>query len=145
YRNWLSIREYNIIESINTLSWAWGVLYYSTNPGGPCNKPNSIGSSKPYPNSSCTGNFHTYTIEVDRIEYPETLSWFVDREQFHQVNETQLPEDVWEKTVHRSYFILLNMAIGGGFPNGVFGGPTPTNSTISGGTYEIRYVAVYNS
>ncbi|KAH7140290.1 secreted glucosidase [Dactylonectria estremocensis] len=145
YWNWPSVGEYDIMESINTLDRVWGVLHCDTNPGGACDEPNGIGNSRPCPKSSCAGDFHTYAVEVDRTGYPETLSWFVDGEQFHQVNETQLPTDVWEKTVHRPHFILLNLAMGGGFPNGVYGGPTPTNSTVSGGTYEVAYVAVYNS
>ncbi|KAK2468348.1 hypothetical protein H9L39_17846 [Fusarium oxysporum f. sp. albedinis] len=145
YWNWPSIGEIDIMENVNNLDRVWGVLHCGTNPGGPCNEPNGLGDSRPCPGGSCAGKFHTYAVEVDRAEYPETLRWFVDGVQYHQVNETELPEDVWEQTVHRPHFVLLNMAIGGGFPDGVHGGQTPLNTTVSGGRYEIRYVAVYNS
>ncbi|KAM5354087.1 hypothetical protein ACJ41O_000737 [Fusarium nematophilum] len=145
YWNWPSIGEFDIMENINNLDRAWAVLHCGTNPGGPCDEPNGLGDNRPCPGGSCAGNFHTYTIEVDRASYPETLRWFIDGVQHHQVNETELPADVWEQTVHRPHFVLLNMAIGGGFPNGVYGGETPLNTTASGGRYEVRYVAVYNS
>ncbi|KAJ4309851.1 hypothetical protein N0V84_011279 [Fusarium piperis] len=145
YWNWPSIGEMDIMENVNNLDRVWGVLHCGTNPGGPCNESNGLGDSRPCAGASCAGNFHTYAIEVDRTASPETLSWFVDGAMYHQVNETALPEKVWEQTVHSPHFILLNMAIGGGFPSGLHGGPTPLNTTASGGRYEIRYVAVYNS
>ncbi|KAF0315635.1 glycosyl hydrolase family 16 [Colletotrichum asianum] len=145
YWNWPSIGEFDIMENVNLMDRHWGVYHCGTNPGGPCDESNGIGNSSTCPDSACPGNFHTYSIEVDRQNSPETLTWFVDGVQFHQVNETAIPDAVWKKTVHNPHFILMNMAIGGGFPNGIYGSETPTNATVSGGTYEAEYVAVYNS
>ena len=41
--------------------------------------------------------------------------------------------------------IILDLAIGGGYPDGVCGCTTPTGATISGGTMSVAYVAAYES
>jgi Ricin-type beta-trefoil lectin domain len=41
--------------------------------------------------------------------------------------------------------IILDLAIGGGYPNGVCGCTTPTASTASGGTMSVDYVAAYTT
>ncbi|KAI9154994.1 hypothetical protein HJFPF1_07555 [Paramyrothecium foliicola] len=145
YWNWPSVGEIDIMENVNNLDRVWGVLHCGTNPGGICNEPSGLGDSRPCPDKSCSGYYHTYGVEVDRSAEPESIKWLVDGIQYHEVNQTQLGEEVWTQTVHRPHFLLLNMAMGGGFPDGVYGGRTPLNSTKSGGTYEVDYVAVYNS
>jgi hypothetical protein len=45
-------------------------------------------------------------------------------------------------TNHAGYFILLNVAMGGAFPDAL-AGPTPTASTVSGVPMRVDYVAVY--
>jgi hypothetical protein len=44
--------------------------------------------------------------------------------------------------VGHSFFIIFDLAIGGGFP-GAFGGG-PDADTVSGGAMTVDYVAVYN-
>jgi hypothetical protein len=46
-------------------------------------------------------------------------------------------------TSHAGYFLLLNVAMGGAFPNGVAGSGTPTAATIPGRPMLVDYVAVY--
>lgn len=133
------------MENVNTVDRVWGVLHCDINPGGECNESNGLGDSRPCPDSRCPGNFHTYAIEVDRSTTPETLTWFVDDVKYHELDETSFSESVWRQTVQTPHFVLMNLAIGGGFPDGVAGLKTPTNATASGGTYEAEYVAVYNS
>jgi beta-glucanase (GH16 family) len=91
------------------------------------------------------GNFHTYTLEVDRSQELEAVRWFVDGILFWQVVETDLPADTWAQAVHNPHFVLLNLAIGGAFPNNQFGSATPLSNTVSGGTLQAEYIAVYNN
>jgi hypothetical protein len=46
-------------------------------------------------------------------------------------------------TSHQGYFILLNVAMGGAFPNGGAGRATPTPQTTPGRSIAVDYVAVW--
>lgn len=42
------------------------------------------------------GNFHEYTFEIDRTTTgQEAMRWFVDNEQYKEIKQSELPEDVW--------------------------------------------------
>ncbi len=47
-------------------------------------------------------------------------------------------------TGHEGYFLLLNVAMGGAFPNGAAGSASPTAATVSGKPMLVDYVAVYD-
>ncbi|MBL7253098.1 carbohydrate-binding protein [Paractinoplanes lichenicola] len=148
YRNdrysWPAIGEFDVMENVNGINSVWGVLHCGVNPGGPCNETNGIGASRACPGSTCQGNFHTYAFEWDRSVSPNQLRWYVDGQQFHSVNQNQIGEPHWgNMTNHAGYHILLNVAMGGGFPNGVAGFGTPTSATVPGAPMLVDYVAVY--
>jgi hypothetical protein len=48
----------------------------------------------------------------------------------------------WANAVDHPFFIILDLAMGGGFPAAFGGGPNA--STVSGGQLKVDYVAVYN-
>jgi beta-glucanase (GH16 family) len=144
YWNWPGIGEFDIMENVNGLNNVWGVLHCGVSPGGPCNETNGIGNSRPCPGASCQSAFHTYRFEWDRSISPNQLRWYVDDQQFHSVSQGQLPADTWNNmTSHAGYFILLNVAMGGGFPDGVAGHATPTGATVAGRPMVVDYVAVW--
>jgi len=145
YWNWPGIGEFDIMENVNGLNTVWGVLHCGVNPGGPCNETNGIGASRPCPGSSCQSAFHTYRFEWDRSVSPNQLRWYVDDQLYHTVYETQIGEYWDDMTSHAGYFILLNVAIGGGFPDGVAGFTTPTAATVPGRSMLVDYVAVWTS
>jgi hypothetical protein len=71
------------------------------------------------------------------------LRWYVDGQQFHTVTQSQVGEPHWTNmTSHAGYFLLLNVAMGGGFPNGVAGFNTPTGDTVPGASMVVDYVTV---
>jgi beta-glucanase (GH16 family) len=145
YQNWPAIGEFDIMENVNGINSVWGVLHCGVNPGGPCNESNGIGASRACPGSSCQSAFHTYRFEWDRSVNPEQLRWYVDGQQYHSVSEGRFDATTWNNmTAHGGYFILLNVAIGGGFPNGVAGFTTPTAATAPGVPMLVDYVAVWN-
>jgi hypothetical protein len=142
YWNWPGIGEFDIMENVNGINSVWGVLHCGVNPGGPCNETTGLGASRACPGTSCQSGFHTYRFEWDTSISPNQFRWYVDGQQFHSISQGQLPADTWNNmTSHAGYFILLNLAIGGAFPDAL-NGPTPRPETVPGHPLVIDYVAV---
>ncbi|KOX12932.1 1,3-beta-glucanase [Saccharothrix sp. NRRL B-16348] len=146
YWNWPAIGEFDIMENVNGINSVWGVLHCGVNPGGPCNETNGLGASRACPGSTCQSAFHTYRFEWDESSSPKALRWYVDGQQFHSVTQNQFDATTWNNmTGHAGYFLLLNLAMGGAFPNGVAGFGTPTAATQSGHSMVVDYVAVWSA
>lgn len=146
YWNWPAIGEFDIMENVNGLNTVWGVLHCGVSSGGPCDETNGRGASRACPGSTCQSAFHTYRFEWDTSITPNQLRWYVDGQQFHSVSQNQLDATTWSNmTSHAGYFLLLNVAMGGAFPNGVSGRATPTSATVSGRPMVVDYVAVWQS
>ncbi|GAA2632179.1 carbohydrate-binding protein [Actinomadura fulvescens] len=146
YWNWPAIGEFDIMENVNGINSVWGVLHCGVNPGGPCNETSGLGANRACPGSSCQSAMHAYRFEWDRSVSPNQLRWYVDGQQFHSVSQSQFDAATWNNmTGHAGYFLLLNVAMGGAFPNGVAGQATPTPATVSGRPMLVDYVAVWQS
>ncbi|MFD2767262.1 carbohydrate-binding protein [Micromonospora eburnea] len=143
YQNWPGVGEFDIMENVNGINSVWGVLHCGVAPGGPCDEFNGIGSSRACPGGTCQSAFHTYRFEWDASVSPQQLRWYVDGQLFHSVSQSQVGTYWGQMTSHGGYFLLLNVAMGGGFPNGVAGTTTPTSATVSGRPMLVDYVAVY--
>ncbi|MFC4147066.1 carbohydrate-binding protein [Micromonospora mangrovi] len=144
YQNWPGVGEIDVMENVNGLNQVWGTLHCGVAPGGPCNEFNGLGNTRACPGSTCQSAFHTYRTEWDASVSPQQLRWYVDGQLFHTVSQSQVGEPYWtQMTGHGGYFLLLNVAMGGSFPNGVAGYTTPTASTVSGRPMLVDYVAVY--
>ena len=144
YWNWPGIGEFDIMENVNGINAVWGVLHCGVNPGGPCNETTGIGANRACPGSSCQSAFHTYRFEWDRSVSPNQLRWYVDGTQFHSVSQNQMDAGTWNNmTSHAGYFLLLNVAVGGAFPDAL-GGPTPRAETVPGRPLVADYVAVWS-
>lgn len=142
--SWPGIGEYDIMENVNGENAVYGVLHCDVSPGGSCNETDGIVNSAPCPGSSCQADFHTYRFEWDRTGETEELRWYVDGQQYHSVSESQVNATAWENmTSHEGYFILLNVAMGGAFPDKNAGFTTPTEATEPGHPMLVDYVAVY--
>ncbi|HEY9369576.1 glycoside hydrolase family 16 protein, partial [Streptomyces sp.] len=143
YWNWPGIGEFDIMENVNGLNSVWGVLHCGVNPGGPCGETTGIGASRACPGASCQSAFHTYRFEWDRSASPNELRWYVDDQLFHRVDEARVGAATWaDMTSHAGYFLLLNVAMGGAFPDAL-AGPTPTAATVPGRPMVVDYVAVW--
>ncbi|MET7622679.1 glycoside hydrolase family 16 protein [Streptomyces sp. NPDC005408] len=144
YQNWPGIGEYDVMENVNGMNAVFGTLHCGVNPGGPCNETTGQGNNRACPNSTCQSGFHTYTFEWDRSVTPNQLRWYVDGVQFHSVSQSQVDAATWSNmTDHAGYFILLNVSIGGAFPDAL-GGPTPTAATEPGHPMVVDYVGVWS-
>jgi beta-glucanase (GH16 family) len=148
--SWPSTGEIDILEDVNALSEHSGTFHCGNltqpNPDGtlgPCHEFTGI-SSGLLPCQGCQTGFHTYTVVVDRRNpADEQIRWYLDGRQIFKVNEDQVGEAPWTAAVDHGYSIIFDLAMGGGYPNGVCGCTTPTSATTSGGTMTVRYVAVY--
>ncbi|MEV6843196.1 carbohydrate-binding protein [Actinoplanes sp. NPDC051411] len=140
--NWPSIGEWDIMEDINGRSSVFSTLHCGTASGGPCNETTGLGSGE-HACSGCQTAFHTYAVEYDRSVSPEQLRFYLDGANYFTLNSSQLDATTWNNATHHGMFMILNVAMGGGFPAAFGGGPT--SSTASGVPMLVDYVAVYQS
>jgi beta-glucanase (GH16 family) len=142
--NWPAVGEFDIMEGVNGENRVWGALHCGTLPGGPCSEPAGIAGQTPCPNSACQAAFHVYAFEWDRSVKPAQLRWYVDGVLFHHVGEEQLPTETWDEiSDHRGYFLLLNVAMGSGFPDAFAPIKTPVPATQPGKSMIVDYVAIW--
>lgn len=145
YSSWPAIGEYDIMENVNGLStYNYGV-HCGTNSGGVCNEPSGIGARAACGGGACWGVFHTYAVIVDRSVSPEMLTYYVDGVAQSSVSESQPGAAAWSAVVHHGHFVLLNVAMGGSYPNAVNGGTTPTSATVGGKSMAVDYVGVWTT
>ncbi|MFF7393473.1 glycoside hydrolase family 16 protein [Streptomyces scabiei] len=143
YQNWPSVGELDIMENVQGRNQVWATMHCGTNPGGPCNETTGIGNSTACPNTTCQSGFHTYTMEWDRSVTPETIRFLVDGTQFHSVNANQVDATTWTNATNHGFFIILNVAMGGAFPD-AFGGGLD-GDTRSGVPMVVDYVQVLSA
>jgi hypothetical protein len=138
---WPTSGEVDILEDINSRSSVFGTLHCGVSPGGPCNESTGIGSGE-RACSGCQTAYHTYAVQIDRSVSPEQIRWYLDGQNYFTVKSTQVDATTWANAVDHPFFIIYDLAMGGGFPDAFGGGPNA--STVSGGQMNIDYVAVYN-
>jgi beta-glucanase (GH16 family) len=84
------------------------------------------------PSGTLADGYHTYAIEWE----PDVVRWYVD----DNLYETRTNNDVPAGTTwvyDHPFFIILNLAVGGGFPG------NPDGSTVFPATLHVDYVRVY--
>jgi hypothetical protein len=142
---WPENGEIDIMEDVNSLSELSGTIHCGTDPGGPCNEPDGIGSGL----TSCGGcqsGYHTYTMILNRTNTSdESITFYLDGNQYFSVSESQVGTSTWQAAFDHNLSIILDLAMGGSYPNGVCDCTTPTSSTASGGTMSVAYVAAYTT
>ncbi|MDH6577804.1 ricin-type beta-trefoil lectin domain protein [Kitasatospora sp. MAP5-34] len=142
---WPENGEIDIMEDVNALSQVAGTIHCGTSPGGVCNESNGIGSGL-RACSGCQAGFHTYAMILDRTKTSaESITWYLDGTQYFSVSESQVGAAAWQQAFDHNLSIIFDLAVGGGFPNGVCGCTTPNGSTSSGGTMSVGYVAAYTT
>jgi Ricin-type beta-trefoil lectin domain len=142
---WPENGEIDIMEDVNALSEVSGTVHCGTDPGGPCNEPNGIGSGL-RSCSGCQSAYHTYTMILNRTNTSdESVTFYLDGNQYYSVSESQVGTSTWQAAFDHNLSIIFDLAMGGGYPNGVCGCTTPTSSTSSGGTMSVAYVAAYQT
>ncbi|MFJ6539597.1 glycoside hydrolase family 16 protein [Streptomyces sp. NPDC091385] len=143
YQNWPGVGELDIMENVQGLNTDWATVHCGTNPGGPCNETTGIGGSTACTGTTCQAGFHTYAMEWDRSTSPEEIRFYLDGVNFHTVKANQVDATTWANATNHGYFVILNVAMGGGFP-GAFGGG-PDGGTEPGHPMTVDYVQVLQS
>ncbi|MFD9510580.1 glycoside hydrolase family 16 protein [Streptomyces mirabilis] len=140
YQNWPSVGELDIMENVQGLNTEWATMHCGTNPGGPCNETSGIGGNTPCAGTTCQAGFHTYAMEWDRSTSPEEIRFYLDGVNFHTVKANQVDATTWANATNHGYFVILNVAMGGGFPDAFGGGPD--SGTEPGHPLDVDYVQV---
>ncbi len=136
---WPGIGEVDIMEDVNGRSSVFGTLHCGVNPGGPCHESTGIGSGE-HACPGCQTGFHDYAVEIDRSTAPEQIRYYLDGANYFTIRADQVDATTWSNAVDHPFFVIYDLAIGGGFPNAFGGGPN--GSTVSGGAMVIDSVAV---
>ncbi|TQK44078.1 beta-glucanase (GH16 family) [Streptomyces sp. SLBN-118] len=137
-----TVGEFDVLENANGVNRVWGAMHCGTSTGGPCEESTGLNADTACPGSECTGHFHTYAVEWDRSVEPERLTWSVDGRPYHSVSSAQINEATWDAATGHGHFILLDLAIGGGFPKAIAGHSTPTPNTRPGSPMLVDHVTV---
>ena len=148
---WPEHGEIDILEDVNGLSEHSGTLHCGTlvthHPDGtmgPCHEHAGL-SSGLQPCPGCQAGYHTYSIIIDRRDpTAQQIRWYLDGREFFSVNESQVGAAAWTKAVDHGFSIILNVAMGGSWPDSKCGCSTPNGATTSGGTMSVRSLAVYD-
>ncbi|WP_028799009.1 glycoside hydrolase family 16 protein [Streptomyces sp. 142MFCol3.1] len=143
YQNWPGVGELDIMENVQGLNTEWATMHCGTNPGGPCNETSGIGGNTPCTGTTCQAGFHTYAMEWDRSTSPEEIRFYLDGVNFHTVRANQVDATTWANATNHGYFVILNVAMGGGFPAAFGGGPD--SGTEPGHPMVVDYVQVLQS
>ena len=95
--------------------------------------------------AGCQTGFHSYSVIVDRRNPggAEQLRFYTDDVLQYTVNQAQVPADTWTTAVDHGFFMILNVAIGGSFPNALCGCTSPAADTSSGASMLADSVSAY--
>jgi beta-glucanase (GH16 family) len=142
FNNWPIVGEIDMMEDINGLSSEFATLHCGPGIPGTCNETTGLGSGQ-RACAGCQTGFHTYALEWDKSISPQQLRWYLDGTNFFTLRQDQVDAASWTSATNHGYMIILNLAMGGGFPAAFGGGPTA--ATVSGVPMLVDYVAVYQS
>lgn len=139
---WPSVGEIDVMEDVNALSEHSGTFHCGVDPGGPCDETNGITSGL-QPCSGCQNRYNTYSVIVNRTNPTnESITWYLNGHAYHNVTESQVGTSTWQSAVDHGFFLILDLAIGGQYPDKVCSCTTPTSSTTSGGAMSVNSVTV---
>ncbi|KAK8028492.1 secreted glucosidase [Apiospora marii] len=150
---WPECGEWDILETSDGHDWTLGSIHWGVkNADGKVGKkdwPTAFGDEQvaKYGNKYDHTQSHTWAIKVDRTKSnwkDETIQWLMDGNQFFEMKGSDVnDEGQWAVLAHEPYFPILNVAVGGNFPQ-----TQPVNDKTGTGTdtgMQVQYVAFYIS
>jgi beta-glucanase (GH16 family) len=150
--SWPEHGEIDVLEDVNGLDAHAGALHCGNlaqaNPDGtfgPCHEQNGLGSGlRPCP--GCQRGYHRYSVIIDRRDVTrQQVRWYLDGHQFFSVSESRVGVAAWRAAFSHGFAIILDLAIGGSYPDAICRCRAPAASTTSGGTMSVRDVSVYRA
>ncbi|SPO05047.1 related to endo-1,3-beta-glucanase [Cephalotrichum gorgonifer] len=145
YQNWPSVGEIDILESPNGESRTWNTVHCGdTWQGGPCNESQGIGSTFPL----SRGEWNLIALQIDRSASPQTITWSINSNPSFVLTADDVGDDkAWKSLIESPKMMLLNIAVGGAFPNALAQRATPNDKTEDGegSQMQVDYVAVYST
>ncbi|KAF5017324.1 hypothetical protein F66182_10753 [Fusarium sp. NRRL 66182] len=136
---WPASGEIDILETINGQLTGYGTVHCDVYPGGICNEGAGIAGTISIPDQS----WHTWRVEIDRRPaswVQESITWYRDGIQFHQVTGARINNQaVWSTLARSPLYFILNVAVGGTWP----GYPNGATQDGYGSMMEVGYVAHY--
>jgi beta-glucanase (GH16 family) len=133
---WPQIGELDMFEDVNGDNKASQTLH----DGGPTETHPLISC----PIATCATSFNTYSVIVDRTNpNAESLQFLMDGKVEKTVTEAEVGTADWKAAIDHGFYILLDLAMGGNYPDSDCNCTGPTSSTTSGGQMKVAYVAVY--
>jgi beta-glucanase (GH16 family) len=149
---WPKHGEIDIMEDVDGLNKLSGTFHCGNltqrNPDGtlgPCHELTGLGSGL-QACAGCQQGFHTYTVIVDRRHAgAEQIRWYLDGHEFFSIDESQVGQAAWTTAVDHGFSILLDVAVGGRYPDNQCQCTSPSNQTSSEGMMVVHYVRVFTN
>lgn len=137
---WPQCGEWDIFENAHGSGWALPTLHYGS---GGTNHQSRGGSRTGF----VVEEFNTWALKVNRTAaawQDETLEWYLNGTKFFTVRGSDIGDgEIWGRVAHKSFFPILNVAVGSNFPEG--GQPDEHTTTGLGSGLQVKYVAFYRS
>lgn len=148
--SWPASGEIDIMEDVNAVNEHSAALHCGNltqlnadGTTGPCHEHTGL-SSGLLPCPECQSSYQTYTVVIDRRDAAnQQIRWYLDGHLFFTVQESQVGSMPWTEAVDHGFSIILDLAIGGRYPDIYCHCEAPNNRTTSGATMSVRYVQVY--
>jgi beta-glucanase (GH16 family) len=134
--SWPSSGEIDMLESVNSDNESAATLHGTGERGGGSNL-------EPCPDSPCDSAYNTYSVIINRTNTSAEFAQFLmDGQMVATVTESHTGTAVWQQAVDHGFYMILDLAVGGAYPNLVCHCTTPTAKTVPA-TLSVAYVAVY--